>query len=200
MVIIEDKNQKANKHNKKHSYWEHEGICVTSIYRLPVGDYIACEDKVLDMIHRKEERNVDVKMMDFLGTYTRTVDTKYGMQEMYSDIIGKDHARFRDECILAQNNGIELIILIEEPGITCLEDVAKWKNPRAEKWYKINAMHKVGKAMSVKIPKVPPCSSEKLMKSMQTMAEKYNVRFEFCHPDDAGMIITELLKEVITDD
>lgn len=194
MVIIEDKNQKPNKHKAKHDYWMQNDVILISSYRLPFGDYILCTDKVQDMLDRKAKREVDVKMMDFVGTYTRTVDTKYGMQEMYSDIIGKDHERFRDECILAQNNNVELIVLVEESGMTCLEDVAKWKNPRAEKWYKINAMHKVGKAMSVKIPKIPPCSSDRLMKAMQTMTDKYGVQFQFCSPEESGKRVIEILK------
>lgn len=193
MIIIEDINNKPKKHEAKHRFFEEHSVILLR-HRLPVGDYILMNDRIEDMLSRKEKRQIQVKMMDFIGTYSRTVDTKYGMQEMYSDIAGKDHERFRDECILAQNNNIELIVLIEEPGITSLEDVAKWKNPRVEKWYKINAMHKVGKAMSVKIPKIPPCSSDRLMKSMQTMSEKYNVRFEFCSPEDSGRRVIELLK------
>lgn len=194
MKIYEDKNQRKNSHRLKHEYWEKEGIEVVSDYRLCVGDYILSNAKTEDLIERKAKRNVPVKIMDFMGTYDRVVDTKSGMQEMYSDIVGKDHERFRDSLILAQNNGIKMTVLVEEPGITCLEDVAKWKNPRAEKWYKFNAMHKQGKALSVKIPKVPPCSSDRLMKSMKTMEEKYEVKFEFCNPEDSGRRVIEILK------
>jgi len=164
-------------------------------YRLPIGDYIVANDKVLDVIERKNKRGIPVKMMDLLGTYNLVVDTKSGMQEMYQDIVGKDHDRFRDECILAQNNNVKLIVLVEEPGITCLNDVAKWKNPRVDKWYKFNAMHKQGKALSVKIPSIPPCSSDRLMKAMQTMTEKYGVEFRFCDPEVSGRMVVEILKE-----
>lgn len=194
MKIIADKNNRPKHHQAKHEYWEKEGIEVVSDYRLSVGDYILSNPKVEDMIERKVKRGIPVKIMDFMGTYDLVVDTKSGMQEMYSDIVGKDHERFRDSCILAQNNNIRLVVLIEEPGINTLEDVAKWKNPRAEKWYKFNALHKQGKALSVKIPKIPPTPSATLMKSMQTMTEKYGVEFQFCDPIEAGRRVLEILE------
>ena len=59
------------------------------------------------------------------------------------DICGKQHARFRDECILAQNNGIKLYVLVQNAGglikgtkdiynptIRTLDELHKWKNPR----------------------------------------------------------------------
>ena len=46
--------------------------------------------------------------MDFLGSYDMAVDTKKDMQEIVGNICGVQHARFRDECILAQKNGITL--------------------------------------------------------------------------------------------
>lgn len=194
MIILEDFNQRENKHQVKHDYWKSEGITIMRGYRLPVGDYILLNDKIEDMLARKEKRGNAVKMMDFMGTYDLVVDTKSGMQEMYSDIVGKDHERFRDSCILAQNNNIRMVVLIEEPGITCLTDVVKWRNPRAEKWYKFNALHKQGKALNIKIPKVPPTPSATLAKAMQTMQEKYDVEFQFCDPEDAGKRVIEILE------
>lgn len=193
MILLQDLNQKPNKHKNKLDYWESEGVIVQN-YRLPVGDYVLSNEKIEDVIERKSKRGIPVKMMDFIGTYDRVVDTKSGMQEMYSDIVGKDHERFRDSCVLAQNNGIKMVVLIEEPGINSLEEVSKWKNPRLEKWYKFNAMHKQGKALSVKIPKIPPCSSDRLMKSMQTMSEKYGVEFQFCDPSESGRRVIEILE------
>lgn len=58
---------------------------------------------LMDVINRKNERGVPVKKMDFLGTYNVTVDTKKDIQELVGDICGKQHARFRDECILAHS-------------------------------------------------------------------------------------------------
>lgn len=193
MKIISDKNNRPKNHKLKNEYWEKEGIEVLS-YRLPTGDYVLVNEKVEDMLARKEKRGIEVKMMDFIGTYDRVVDTKYGMQEIYSDIIGKDHYRFTDSLVLAQNNNIKMIVLIEEPGFESVDDVATWRNPRRENWFKYSALHKVGKAKSVKIPKIPPASSEVLMKAMKTIEEKYGVEFRFCDPKDAGARVIELLK------
>ena len=75
-------------------------------------------------------------------TYNVTVDTKKDIQELVGNVCGKQHARFRDECILAQNNGIKLYVLVQNDGglingtkdiynptIRTLEDLHKWKNP-----------------------------------------------------------------------
>jgi len=105
MILISDKAQQAGKHTEKEQYWKSIGIEVMN-YPLPCGDYIVANDKVLDVISRKEKRGIPVKKMDFLGTFNVTVDTKKDIQELVGDICGKQHARFRDECILAQNNGM----------------------------------------------------------------------------------------------
>ena len=54
---------------------------------MPVGDYIIATDKVADVIHRKAKRNMEVKKMDFLGTYAVAVDTKKDMQEIICAVI-----------------------------------------------------------------------------------------------------------------
>ena len=115
MILISDKAQQAGKHTEKEQYWKSIGIEVMNS-PLPCGDYIVATDKVLDVISRKEKRGISVKKMDFLGTYNVTVDTKKDIQELVGDICGKQHARFRDECILAQNNGIKLYVLVQNAG------------------------------------------------------------------------------------
>ena len=64
-------------------------------------------EKVQDVIIRKAKRGIDVKKMDFLGSYKICIDTKRDIQELIGDICGKQHDRFRDELVLAQNNGIK---------------------------------------------------------------------------------------------
>ena len=126
MVIFEDEGQQSGKHLKKHHYWSNSNIEVKRV-PLPVGDYIIANEKSIDVISRKEDRGMKVKKMDFLGTYDVSVDTKKDMQEIVGNICGRQHGRFRDECILAQNNGIKLYVLIEnEDGIKSIEDVSKW--------------------------------------------------------------------------
>ena len=193
MLIIEDKGQQAGKHEMKHRWFDWHEVELLQA-PLPVGDYVLADDKVLDVIQRKTRRNLELKKMDFLGSYKIAVDTKRDMQEITGNICGKQHPRFRDECILAQNNGIKLYVLIENTDqITCLSDVVRWKNPRIARYEKIKRMHSIGKWRNVKLPKSTPTSGEILMKAMQTMQEKYGVKFLFCHPEEAGAHIIRLL-------
>ena len=194
MIIIEDKGNKEDKHIAKHLYFESHGI-YWERYPLPCGDYILGNEAVMDVITRKQKRSMEPKKMDFLGTYTVAVDTKKDMQEIVGNICGKEHARFRDECILAQNNGITLYVLVEnEDGVRSLEDVKNWHNPRTERYEKILRMHSMGKWKSVKKPKSAPTSGETLYKCMNTMQEKYGVQFLFCSPEESGWRIVELLE------
>lgn len=193
VLIIEDKGQKEGQHILKNRYFENNEIEVLRA-PLPVGDYIIADDKVSDVIHRKAKRNMEVKKMDFLGTYAVAVDTKKDMQEIIGNICGKSHPRFRDECILAQNNGIKLYVLIENAdGVKSVEDVFKWRNPRLERYNRIKYMQSCGKWLNASIPITPPTSGKTLAKSMLTMQLKYGVEFVFCRPEEAGKKIIELL-------
>lgn len=194
MTIIEDKAQQEGKHELKHAYWEKEGIEMLR-YPLPVGDYILMSEKVADVIHRKDSRNANIKKMDFMGSYNITVDSKKDIDELCTNICGPEHARFRDECILAQNNGIKLIVLVENkaevisrdgrvfnPFIEKLDDLHRWINPRL--------MIRMGNGM-LKYPKAT--RGVTLMKAAMSMEHKYGVKFVFCQPKDAGKRIMELL-------
>lgn len=193
LLLIEDKGQKEGQHILKNRYFENNEIEVLRA-PLPVGDYIIADDKVSDVIHRKSKRNMEVKKMDFLGTYAVAVDTKKDMQEIIGNICGKSHPRFRDECILAQNNGIKLYVLIENAdGVKSVEDVFKWRNPRLERYNRIKYMQSCGKWLNASIPITPPTSGKTLAKSMLTMQLKYGVEFVFCRPEEAGKKIIELL-------
>lgn len=89
--------------------------------------------------------------------------------------IGSDHKRFKNECISARDAGCQLIILVENnDGITCVDDVSKWVNP--DVIYRPNAI-----------------TGERLKKAMNTMSERYGVRFEFCKPEESAERIMELL-------
>ena len=208
MVLIEDKAQQEGKHNIKNDYWNTNGVDVKRL-PLPVGDYIIVNDKVQDVLERKAKRGIEVKKMDFLGTYDVCVDTKKDIEELLSDVIGKQHARFRDECIFAQNNNIKLYILVENIGeeightgiynktITSLEELHNWKNPRLffmKNSDEVIGMYKNGKPKYKKVQKYPKATKgEQLMKSCFTMEKKYGVRFLFCKPNDAGQMVIDLL-------
>ena len=195
MILLEDKNQKPSKHTIKHEYWKKHGIEVDSSYRLPCGDYIILTDKVADVINRKNERRIPVKMMDFVGTYNVVVDTKKDIQELVSDICGKQHERFRDELIFAQNNGIKLYILVENEfewinqkkgicnnPVNNLNDLMHWKNKRAFIW-------KNGKQVYPNATK-----GSALAKACMTIEKKYGCKFVFCRPSEAGSRVVYLLE------
>ena len=197
MILISDKAQQKGKHTEKEQYWEGLGIDIVNL-PLPCGDYIIANDKVLDVIARKQKRGILVKKMDLLGTYNVTVDTKKDIQELVNDICGKQHDRFRDECILAQNNGIKLYILVQNEGglikytkdvynktITRLEDLHSWKNPRL-------FIRKKGVQLHPKATR-----GETLMKACLTMQKEYGVEFVFCHNRDQGHMVLELLQREV---
>ena len=193
MVILEDQAQKLDKHKLKNLYWQKNGVDVIRM-PLPVGDYIIGNEKVMDVIARKKVRGIAPKKMDFLGTYDVCVDSKFDIQELISDICGKQHDRFRDECILAQNNGIKLYILVENKGgqikgskivnptIRRLEDLHKWVNPRL-------CIFKSGKQAYPSATK-----GITLMKACMTIRRKYGTEFVFTTPEESGEKIIELLK------
>jgi ribosome-associated protein len=193
--LIEDVGQKINFHTKKNDYWLRHNVEVTR-FGLPVGDYVLVNDKIEDVLNRKEARGIAPKKMDFLGTYNICVDTKKDIQELVSDICGRQHERFRDECILAKNNGIQLIVLVENDyqllsqkngiannTIHKLEELHSWINPRL-------FVYRKGKQAYPQATR-----GITLQKCCHTMQWKYGVRFEFCSSDEAGARIVELLQE-----
>lgn len=195
MKILYDKAQKEGKHELKHRNIIRQGYELVSM-PLPVGDYVLVNDKIQDVIDRKEKRGIPVKKMDLLGTYDVCIDTKFDIQELIGDICGKSHERFRDECILAQNNGIKLIILVEDNGgycdrketiynkpVTCIDDLFHWKNPRLFIWYK-------GKQ---KYPRAT--KGQTLAKALITMKNKYGCEFMFTRKENAGAEVVRLLTE-----
>lgn len=149
VTLIEDSRQQAGKHAVKHAYWQaHDVTLVRS--KLVVGDYTTWGNRV-------------------------SVDTKANVEEIAANIGGKEHARFREECKIAQQIGAKLIVLVEnENGIECVDDVVKWVNPNFRKT-----------ARSI--------DGNRLCKAMKTMSERYGVQFEFCRPDEAGRRVLELL-------
>jgi uncharacterized glyoxalase superfamily protein PhnB len=101
------------------------------------------------------------------------VDTKKDMNEVESNLI-HDHDRFKAECVRAQNAGIKLIILIQDPKLTQLSDVFGWYNPR--KRYSPKA-----------------ATGTQLAKMMYTMRERYGVEWQFTTKQNCGKRIVELL-------
>ena len=197
MIIAVDKAQKEGKHDLKHNQLIEMGHELMFL-PLPVGDYVLVDESVREVIKRRGDK---LKKMDLLGVTKRSCDSKYGMTEIYGDVIGKQHARFRDECILAQQNGIDFYVLIESaPEVSCLEDVKSWKNWKQLYAYCKRNHIKTGQGMMERIEdfvehggQKPPVAGEQLYKAMKTMAEKYGFKWAFCRPEDCGKAIAYLL-------
>lgn len=168
-VLLEDTRNPVEKHKNVHEWADREGVTIIRT-KLLVGDYTLPTDQSV------------------------CVDTKSGMQEVYSNVV-QEHERFRRELELAMQAGVKLIVLVEESDIEELSGVVHWKNPRRERWFRVNAAHKAGKLKNVKQAKTPPLSSDRLFQMMQTMAERYGCEWRFCGKDRTGAVIWELLNQ-----
>ena len=107
------------------------------------------------------------------------IDRKQNLSEICGNVGGsnQEHERFRNELLRAKDLGIDIVILIEHgQGITCLEDVQIWENPRLKEHP--NAT-----------------SGVKLYKILKTMVERYGIRIEFCNKNQTGQRIIEILNE-----
>ena len=197
MKIAVDKAQKDGKHDLKHNQMIELGHELTFL-PLPVGDYMLIDDMAAEVIKRRGSK---LKKMDLIGCCRRSVDTKQNMNEIYGNIIGVSHARFRDELILAQQNNIELIILIESaPEVKCLEDVRRWRNWKQLYSYCHRNHIQTGQGMMDRIEdyishggQKPPVDGEQLHKAMMTMSREYGVRWAFTTPENCGRAILYLL-------
>ena len=144
--------------------------------------------------------NIVRRKLDF-GDYMAdgsnvSVDTKRNVAEIAQNIGGKNHARFKRECIRAREAGYRLVILVENlDGYTQLSHVAAWTNTHCRHCalmrQRICDPRANGKCLKHKTLK--PIQGPRLMKAMQTMEKRYGVKFEFCKPKNAAKRICELL-------
>lgn len=149
-----DTRQKIGKHDAKDGFFASFPDLKTVRTKLVVGDYM-------------------------LVGGTISVDTKQDVLELAQDI-DHEHERFREECKLAKDLEITLVILVENTeGVSNLSDLARWQNPR--------------RFINAKQGKRPPIDGNRLSKACATMEQRYGVRFEFCAPDAAGARVLELL-------
>lgn len=102
--------------------------------------------------------------------------------ELCKDVMSNDHRRFRDECIRAQMQGIQLIILTEEEPPFGKVDL--WEVPR---WQSSNQWHRYGDPMTRVDPAV-------FRKALITMTEKYGVKFRFCSKKQTPSRLIKYLK------
>lgn len=143
MTLYADTRQKQNKHLLKHKHIENLGYKLVS-KKLDVGDYM-------------------------FENGTVSVDTKQDLLEVCGNLF-HDKKRFIREINRAKESKIKLIILVEEDGISKLNEVRYWSNKNTS------------------------ISGKELEKRMLFFRNKYNIRFEFCNKKDTGKRIIELLK------
>lgn len=181
-----DKAQQAGKHDLKHNQliaMGHELIDIP----VPVGDYIEITEQLQEVIDR---RGTKLKKMDLIGLINVSVDTKRDIEEIYQCLM-QGHKRFSDSCFLAQNSNIRLIILVENTnGVTCVDELGKWRNDTG--WKRYYAAKKKAERMGMKLPR-PPATPAQLKQIMWTMNNKYGTEFLFCRPDECAGKIIELL-------
>ena len=146
MIIVEDTRNQLGKHRQLNADLHKLGHEVIR-NKLYVGDYARLDNQ------------------------TVCIDTKKNWRELASNICGKQHDRFRWECVRATNTHIRLIILVEEET-----PVELWKSrPQVGK-----------KAIEGTI----------LAKAMRTMTERYGVEFMHCHKNLTASKIIEILEEL----
>lgn len=117
--------------------------------------------------YRVEKLDVGDYMLD---GGSLVVDRKSGLQELSTNLTNAaDNARFMREVRRSYNAGIKLVILIEQRGITCHDDVSSWRS------------------------KHTGVSGAELLKRMFRLEMAYGIRFFFCDKRSCGRRIMEIL-------
>lgn len=115
------------------------------------------------------------------------IDRKQNLSELCNNVC-QDHERFRRELMLAQENDIQLVFLVEHgKGIRCLDDVIWWDNPR--RWKRVRNLQ-TGKWEE---HETKAMQGEVLYKILRTQERKYGCRFLFCDKKDTGREIIRIL-------
>lgn len=147
--------------------------------------------KIIEEFERQRIKHPISKLM--VGDYMnydnprRIVDRKQNLSELCANVC-QDHDRFRRELLLAKENDIQLIFLVEHgKDVQRLEDVIWWENPR--RWKRVKDVVS-GKWKDVETKAM---QGEVLYKILKTQERKYGCRFEFCEKKDTGKRIIELL-------
>ena len=104
--------------------------------------------------------------------YTTIIDKKDGLLELVHNLCKKnEHERIKREITKAKELGCKnFIFLIQDNKIKTIEDIKKWES----QYTKIRG--------------------EVLLKIMQTMKQRYDIRFIICPKKDMGKMIIKLLE------
>ncbi len=184
MVLIEDSRQQqwaGDKHSNIHRHCKRAGIEVIRT-ALPFGDYClpgAYIEETTTYTTADGEERISSKKTPIKGTIW--VDTKRDLIEISGNLQSSDHKRIKAECIRSQDAGCQLVILIEEMPPCGMVDL--WVPPVFTHSTKT---HRAGQPITRANPVL-------LRKIMETMTEKYGVKFAFCDRSQTGRILLAIL-------
>lgn len=136
-------------------------------------------------------KKLDVGDYQQVGMPGLVIDRKKDLLEVCGNIT-QQHKRFQRELLRAVKHDIRLIILCEHgEGVTRLEDVYFWHNPR------LDIMEfAIVNGRPCRVPKYPRATDgPQLYKAMVTMEQEYNIRFMFCEKNETGREIVRILEE-----
>lgn len=145
MIIVEDTRNQIGKHKLLNDEFNKMGYAVLRS-KLFVGDYARLDNQ------------------------TVCVDTKKDWAELGANICGRQHERFRNECLRAKMAEIKLIVLVEE-------------EIPVEQWLGVKRANKRVEGVT-------------LAKAMKTMSEKYGVKFLHCKKSETAKKIVKILEEI----
>lgn len=132
--------------------------------------------KILEYFNKIDQDYI-VSKLDY-GDYqlykdnTTVIDRKDSLLELSHNLCNTlEHERIKREIARAKDDGVKnFIFLISESKIKTAEDIKTWSSPHTQ------------------------VKGETLLKIMQTMKQKYAIRFIFCEKKKIGEQIINLLK------
>lgn len=109
----------------------------------------------------------------FVLDYSVLIDTKKDLEEISGNLCNtQNHERIKREIAKARELGCkQFIFLIGDNKVKHLSDIQNWKSPHTK------------------------VRGYVLLKIMQTMTDRYGVRFIFCQKKDMGKQIIEILEK-----
>ena len=166
MIIQIDSREKARAITKIVDEFDKQGI-THPVSKLMVGDYMNYDNPRL------------------------IIDRKQNLSELCNNVC-QDHERFRRELMLAMQNEIQIVFLVEHgKGIKQLADVIWWDNPR--RW-KRRKDPETGRWEEIETKAM---TGETLYKILCTQERKYGCKFLFCDKKQTGEEIIRILRDGI---
>lgn len=178
MMILEDSRQKPKKHTHIEQWMRSHGVAfMPRASALPFGDYI------------RDGSNI-------------SVDTKKDVQELAMDV-GRDHERFKRECLRARDAGWRLYVLVEQhPEYNDREKLEGWVPTVCRRCHHVRLGRCKGPSTQGgrRCPAGwKPMQGQTIAAICERMEERYGVVFRFCSMRDTARIICELLGVEVSD-